>query len=122
MSGNAVAKKMPAPVLRPDGAPEPLDVMLANMDFWIGAAERLGQRLVELAHSSNFAEQRTEVMSIARELLAARDKAERCAVDAAPYRHPKLTSVEHGGPGGAPIPLEVTLVKRIVVDPRGTED
>ncbi len=36
------------------------------------------------------------------------DAAASIAKDAAPYMHPKLSSVEHSGPEGAAIPIRIT--------------
>lgn len=36
------------------------------------------------------------------------DAAASIAKDAAPYMHPKLSSVEHSGPDGNPIPISIT--------------
>ena len=41
-------------------------------------------------------------MSVARNLLAARENAQRCAVDCAPYVHAKLQAIQHEhGPTGS---------------------
>ena len=44
---------------------------------------------------------RREAMSVARNFLSAREAAQRCAVDCAPYVHAKLQAVHHDhGPTG----------------------
>lgn len=76
----------------------PLDVMIGNMRFWDAESDRLLNKL------ENFAtlvangvitepEQIKEGMKLLRLMLNARDKAQECAVDAAPYVHPRLAAI-----------------------------
>lgn len=83
----------------------PLDVMIDNMLFWRGrAAELTNTMKAKLDDLSKFdisdPEQRGPFIEAMRQfnktaayMIAAREKAQSCAVDAAPYVHPKLTSI-----------------------------
>lgn len=68
----------------------PLEVMLDNMRFAYDQAQ-------ELADSADPEDQ--------VKLRTLRGIAQDCAKDAAPYLHPKLTSIEHGGKDGGPIEI-----------------
>lgn len=47
------------------------------------------------------------------------DEAAAVAKDAAPYVHPKLASVEMKGPDDGPV--QVSLIRRVIVDPRPSD-
>ena len=78
----------------------PLDVMFDNMLFWHRQSKDLGTKLEAIgAKIKN--DDRREAMSLARMFLSARENAQRCAVDCAPYVHAKLQAVHHEhGPTG----------------------
>jgi hypothetical protein len=67
--------------------------MQANMSFWHNEAAGLVERIKAVSAKEDDPEQRREIVAILRACLAARENAQRCAVDAAPYIHPKLQSV-----------------------------
>lgn len=64
----------------------PLDVMLHNMRKAHGAAEEIEKKI---------AAGDAEAVARKDELLLLRGEAETCAKDAAPYLHPRLSSIEH---------------------------
>lgn len=90
--------------------------MLRNMNFWDDSARRLEQRLFELMdrqYESGLTEKQSqELMTLMKNNLVARENAQRCAVDAAPYVHAKFQSItfrdERDEPSGDQI-QEVTL-------------
>lgn len=47
------------------------------------------------------------------------DLAAGVAKDAAPYMHPRLAAIEHSGEDGNPI--EIAVIKRVVVDPANSD-
>lgn len=75
----------------------PLDVMLRNMWFWDEAAQNMEQRLMtqmQDMEEQGIDEEKIEAMKeLLKNNLIARDKAQECAVDAAPYVHAKFQSV-----------------------------
>lgn len=104
----------------------PLDVMMDNMKFFHTTAMKLTEHLV---NKLNDEEGLTEdVRELLDELhisddpanlfvasMRFRKSAQACAVDAAPYLHPKLASVTHVGERERPV---VVNVRRILVDPK----
>jgi hypothetical protein len=75
----------------------PLDVMVDNMKFWRHAAEAAGDRLQALlsdAQAEGTQIDLREAMKLTSQLLAARENSQKCAVEAAPYVHPKLASIQ----------------------------
>jgi len=108
------------------GALTPLDVMLDNMAFFHGAALKLTEHLVNKLNDEG--EMTDQVKDVLEELhisddpanlfvaaMRFRKSAQACAVDAAPYLHPKLASVTHTGDREKPI---VVQVRRVIVDPK----
>lgn len=75
----------------------PLDVMLRNMWFWDEAAENMRQRIddtmLEMANNGANEETLDKMKELMKNFLSARDKAQVCAVDAAPYVHAKFQSI-----------------------------
>lgn len=71
------------------GKQQPLEVMLANMEFALNEA---GQLLEKIVNSPEGAD-----IDTFKALMRFRSMAQECAKDAAPYVHPKLASVEHSG-------------------------
>jgi hypothetical protein len=83
----------------------PLDVMIDNMNFWRGKATELSdemqRRMDEIskldisdaAQRDKFVELMKEFNKIATAMLAARAESQKCAVDAAPYVHPRFQSI-----------------------------
>ncbi len=78
-SPNVLTRRLAIRACREVGL-SPLDVMLANLRHWHEQAESL-----EAQHADTDA--REEV------LFAARTRAQRCAIDAAPYCHPRVAAV-----------------------------
>jgi len=76
----------------------PLDVMLDNMRF----AHEQAERLMEDLNEGSATTQLSEVMKW-------RQIAQEAAKDAAPYVHPKLSSVEHGGNDKKPVQMRMTI-------------
>jgi hypothetical protein len=71
----------------------PLAVMQDNMTFWHEQALHLGEKLQSLVVNVDDPSQLDAAMKLLRQFLEARKNSEACAVDAAPYFHPKLASV-----------------------------
>jgi hypothetical protein len=79
----------------------PLDIMFDNMLFWHRQSRDLGVKLEAICKKIKSEDDRREAMSLARMFLSARENAQRCAVDCAPYVHAKLQAVHHEhGPTG----------------------
>ena len=79
----------------------PLDVMFDNMLFWHRQSKDLGAKLDAICGKIKNDDDRREATSLVRTLLSARENAQRCAVDCAPYVHAKLQAVHHEhGPTG----------------------
>ena len=78
----------------------PMEVMLSNM-----------QRAYEEAHKSEAditseavkGCEHDEILARVKRAVGYRQIAQNCAKDAAPYAHPRLATIEHGGPDGGPI-------------------
>ena len=78
----------------------PLDVLMDNMIFWHKHALAMGEKLQAMVESGlmkSDSDEREKAMKLLGSLLEARDQSERCAVDAAPYVHPRLSSVAFKG-------------------------
>jgi hypothetical protein len=73
----------------------PLDVMFDNMLFWHRQSRDLGAKLDAIYGKIKNDDDQREAMSLARTFLSARENAQRCAVDCAPYVHAKLQAVHH---------------------------
>jgi hypothetical protein len=71
----------------------PLDVMFDNMLFWHRQSRDLGAKLNAICSKIKSEDDRREAMSVARTFLSARENAQRCAVDCAPYVHARLQAV-----------------------------
>ena len=79
----------------------PLDVMFDNMLFWHRQSKDLGAKLDAICGKIKSECDRREAMNLVRTLLSARENAQRCAVDCAPYVHARLQAVHHEhGPTG----------------------
>jgi hypothetical protein len=73
----------------------PLDVMFDNMLFWHRQSKDLGVKLEAISGKIKSEDDRREAISLVRTLLSARENAQRCAVDCAPYVHAKLQAIQH---------------------------
>jgi hypothetical protein len=61
----------------------------------------LGAKLEAISGKLKNEDDRREAMNLVRTLLSARENAQRCAVDCAPYVHAKLQAIQHEhGPTG----------------------
>lgn len=79
----------------------PVNVMLRNMWWWDETANNLGAQLLQHSEALKFAqndEAKFDALRNFNELLEkffhARDKAQDCAVDAAPYFHARLQNIK----------------------------
>lgn len=68
----------------------PLEVMLANMRYHDDEVQRLMRLMMEQAQSGDMAAAEQTMFRC----MGHRQNSQRCAVDAAPYVHPKLASIE----------------------------
>ena len=75
----------------------PLDIMMDNLIFWHGTAKKFGEQLERMVLDGIDEEERENALKLLRQFLAARENSQRCAVDAAPYVHPKLASIAFKG-------------------------
>jgi hypothetical protein len=65
------------------------------MLFWHRQSKDLGAKLKAICGKIKSEDDRREAMSLVRTLLSARENAQRCAVDCAPYVHARLQAVHH---------------------------
>jgi hypothetical protein len=85
----------------------PLDVMVDNMKFWARQSKALEEKLVVLIidvtppkneeQAQLQFEQRAQLIKLLESFLSARAEAQKCAVNAAPYCHPRLQAVVFSG-------------------------
>jgi hypothetical protein len=79
----------------------PLDVMFDNMLFWHRQSNDLGTKLKAIFGKIKSEDDGRAAIDLVRTLLSARENAQRCAVDCAPYVHARLQAVHHEhGPTG----------------------
>ena len=86
----------------------PIEVMAKNLLFWDTLAEDLTEKLREI--TINFDGDNDEVKQAVNALIkaidrmvTARERAQQCAVDMAPYRHPRLASITLEGNPDKPV-------------------
>lgn len=82
----------------------PLDIMIDNMVFWCERSREMElmlnqlrddlDRAVESGDDDEAKDLRKKALDMLRIFLSARENAQSCAVDAAPYMHPRLQSIE----------------------------
>lgn len=91
----------------------PLEVMVENMRFAHSHATRMFHEIVgEMPSKVMYEDGREDLFDKFQTMMKAREMAQQCARDAAPYIHPKLQSIEvKDGDRQRP-----TLVRRIIVD------
>lgn len=91
------------------GGVQPLEVLITNMRFYHNRAEKILQRVeialsrmvpvdadgevVDAAENGDDAKSPAELLDMLKELYGYKELAEKCAVDAAPYVHPRLAAV-----------------------------
>ncbi|MDW9960924.1 hypothetical protein GOB20_24585 [Sinorhizobium meliloti] len=93
----------------------PLDVMLDNMRHFQQVAldaeatlEGLtAEEFSQVSPSASPEDQFKFLLAQVKKTAGFRQMAQDAARDAAPYVHPKLASVEHSGPNGGPIKLNI---------------
>lgn len=79
---------------------EPIVVMLQNMNYYHSKGQAVVEKVGNLLAAAqgkldgDIIQQLTELMKLA---LSYRDRAQSCAVDAAPYIHPKLSAIAFSG-------------------------
>jgi hypothetical protein len=71
----------------------PLDIMLKNMRFYDEKAQAMMTILETKIAAGNKKFVPTEVLALLQEMSQYRMNAQKCATDAAPFIHPKLTSI-----------------------------
>lgn len=81
-----------------DAHESPLDVMVDNMLFWYRASKTIEQTIAGLVSQGiDDAERQVEFLSLLKKFLSAREQSQKCAVDAAPYVHPRLAAIQFKG-------------------------
>ena len=78
----------------------PLQVMIDNMLFWHKASITIGEQLSTMLQTAQASGEQLDLrtaMKMTSQLLAARENSQKCAVDAAPYCHPKLNAIAFQG-------------------------
>lgn len=77
----------------------PLDVMVDNMLFWYRSVKQIEASLSEILVNLDPTDQddRVEFLKLLKQFMAARENAQKCAVDAAPYVHPRLAAIQFKG-------------------------
>ena len=95
-----LTNRLRAAQIAKDGGILPIDVMIGNMRFWYAETGRLTERIQMMLDTISKMDPGPErdkltehAMKSLGRMLAARDKSEDCAVDAAPYFHARLSSV-----------------------------
>lgn len=73
----------------------PLDVMIENMLFWHRHSKHIETLLADIAAQKTLKDEDkiAELQKMLRQFLSARENAQKCAVDAAPYMHARLQNV-----------------------------
>lgn len=78
---------------------KPIDVMLGNMRYFWERADGFEKKLEEVAkimtpeQIAKGGEEVMNLLTLIKDIGSFRSKAQECAVDAAPYVHPRLTAV-----------------------------
>ncbi len=77
----------------------PLDIMVDNMLFWYRSVKQIEASLSEILVNLDAGDpdQRAEFLKMLKQFMAARENAQKCAVDAAPYVHPRLAAIQFKG-------------------------
>lgn len=87
------------------GGTLPLDVMYENMLFWHQQSLGIGETIKQLLAGADSDEQRAEAIKLLKLFLNSREQAQSCAVDIAPFLHPKLSSISITGKNDGPVEL-----------------
>lgn len=99
---------------------KPIDVMAENMRFWYDASVGLTKKITDVLSMPDVGRAFIEDHELLRELntnlknmLFARAQSQECAVDMAPYRHPRLANIEvHAGFGEDDVPKVPQITKK----------
>jgi hypothetical protein len=81
-------------MLRCRASLSPLDVMIDNMKYWRGRSKEFEAQVKQLIESGNDEQTLEQIRQL---LFAAREQAQLCAGDAAPYCHPKVRAMSIKG-------------------------
>lgn len=71
----------------------PVDVMLDNMLFWHRKVQMLMPKIEHAVVQLEDSEGLAELNGLIRTMLAARENSQKCAVDMAPFCHPRLQAI-----------------------------
>jgi hypothetical protein len=94
----------------------PFQVMIENMRHWRRLAISAEEALAKMSHKDIKPEDvLNHILSQAESVAALRDRAEECAQHAAPYCHPKLSTITHQGDQDNP--LKIVGIDRVILDP-----
>jgi hypothetical protein len=89
----------------------PLHVMYDNMLFWADQVDIFSFEIKKLIINAEDEEERAEAFKLLRQFLAAREHSQSCAVDLAPYCHPRLQSIAINNN-----PVELSTIEALPVD------
>jgi hypothetical protein len=90
-----------------EGHRTPLEVMLTNMEYYdVKVAELYAKTGLWLKPPKDDAE-RAERLKLLRTISGARNASQACAVDAAPFMHQKLNSLDLGKGDGRPFVIQL---------------
>lgn len=91
----------------------PLDIMLANMRHFQLVAVSAEAVIEQLSHEQSIEsgekpeDQFKKLLAEVKKAAGFREMAQECARDAAPYIHPRLQAVQHSGPDGGNLIVEI---------------
>ena len=72
--------------------------MVDNMLFWYRTTKTIEGALAKIIEGDiDDADSRLEFLSLLKKFLSSREQSQKCAVDAAPYVHPRLATVKLEG-------------------------
>lgn len=97
----------------------PFEVMINNMAFWFGQAEKLSKKIETQIETADLTDpkQIEDLTNAVKRLVSYREFAQKCAVDAAPYRHPRLAAIEFSGfPEGPTTPIDEKMKPKEAAD------
>lgn len=88
----------------------PIEVMMGNMVFWHRQADKLTEKLMEFMQRANPEDPDTinQFNELVKRMLSCRSEAQACAVDAAPYCHPRLAAVAISTDPDSPVSQAIT--------------
>jgi hypothetical protein len=97
----------------------PLDVMIENMLFYHQEANALFSQIRELVGEGALEDdQGNGLGDLLKDMMRLRERAQGCAVDAAPYIHHRLASILHKPDDK---PFQVEMIRRVIIDPRNPD-